>query len=84
VAERDRLQLGKPVAAAGAAKEDRQLVANESAAAVSEDGWTIDHAWSVLLVATGERASDTAVVRGDSTKDCRLARADRIEHTGGR
>jgi hypothetical protein len=54
VAERDRLQSGEPVAAAGAAKENRQLVADEFAAAAGENetgGRLVKHAryyWLLL------------------------------------
>ena len=38
VTERDRLQLGKPVAEVGVAEEDRELVAHQPAATAGEDG----------------------------------------------
>jgi hypothetical protein len=44
VAERDRLQPGKSLAAAGAAQENRQLVADQLAAAAGEDGRLLKHA----------------------------------------
>jgi hypothetical protein len=43
MAEPDRLQLGKPVAAAGAAEEDRELVADQLTATVT-GGRLIKHA----------------------------------------
>ena len=45
MAEPDRLQLGKPVAAAGATEEDQQLVADEFAAAAGENGRTAGETW---------------------------------------
>ena len=53
LAEPDRLQLGQPLAAAGAAEEDRRLVVEQLAAAVGEDGWPIDQARPLLLAAAG-------------------------------
>ena len=38
MAERDGLQPGEPMAAVGAAQPDRQLVVDEPAAALGEDG----------------------------------------------
>jgi len=52
LAEPDRLQLGKPLAAAGAAEEDPELVADQLAAAAGEDrGRLVKHAryyWPML------------------------------------
>ena len=56
LAEPDRLQLGKPLAAAGAAEEDRELVADQFAATAGEDGRETDQACAVLL-ADGRGAS---------------------------
>jgi hypothetical protein len=50
VAERDRLQPGKPVAPARPAEADRQLVATEFAAAVDPDGWPTCETCAVLLM----------------------------------
>src|ERR1019366_1239571 len=69
MAEPDRLQLGKPVAAAGAAEEDRELVADQLAATVGEDRRQADQARSVLLASVGRGPSDAAGVRGDSAAD---------------
>jgi hypothetical protein len=63
---------------------ERQLVADEFAAAVGQDGWAADQACWVLLVATGGRASDTAAVQGDGAKDCRLAGGDGVDAGDGR
>jgi hypothetical protein len=46
------------VAAAGAAKPDRQLVIDEPAAAIGEDGWPIGQARPVLLAAVGRKPFD--------------------------
>ena len=62
MAEPDRLQLGKPVAAAGATEEDRQLVADELAAAAREDGRAVGEACPLLLVDAGREPSDAAPV----------------------
>jgi hypothetical protein len=41
------------MAAAGAAEEDRELVADQLAAAVGEDWWATDQARQVLLAVAG-------------------------------
>ena len=56
MAEPDRLQLGKPVAAAGATEEDQQLVADEFAAAAGENGRTAGETCAILLAFAGRRA----------------------------
>jgi hypothetical protein len=68
LAERDRLQPGKSVAAARAAKADRLLVADEPAATADPDGWPAREARPVLLAAVGRRTSDADSVRCDSTQ----------------
>ena len=55
--------------AAGAAEEDRQLVADEFAAAVGEDGWPVDQARPVLLAAAGGGTFDVAALRGNGAAD---------------
>ena len=57
------LQPGQPVAAAGTATKDQELVADELTAAVSEDGRSIDQARALLLAAPGGGASEPAAVR---------------------
>jgi len=57
------------MAAAGAAKEDRELVADQLAATVGEDRRQADQARPVLLASVGRGPSDTPGVRGDSTAD---------------
>ena len=59
MAELDRLQPGKPVAAVGAAEKDRELVADQLAAALGEDGREADQARSVLLADAGREPSPT-------------------------
>lgn len=72
------LQPGEPVAATGAAQEDRSLVADQLATAVSEDGRAIGETRPLLLALAGRRSSDAAGVRGDSSKDLGAAPADWI------
>jgi hypothetical protein len=79
VAERDGLQLGQPLAAAGAAEEDRQLVAYEFAAAAGENRRPVGEARAVLLADAGGERTDPAVVWGDGAKDCRLAGGNWLE-----
>ena len=83
MAERDGLQPGESLAAAGVAKEDRQLVVDEPAAAIGEDGGPIGQARPVLLAAVGGKSSDPAALRGDGRKDRRLAGGDRVAGGGG-
>jgi hypothetical protein len=78
LAERDRLQPGEPVAAAGAAQEDRRLVVDQLAAAVSEVGWPIDQARSLLLAGPGGESSDAATVRQHAGADSWAVPSGRI------
>ena len=82
MAEPDRLQLGKPVAAAGAAEEDRERVADQFAATVGEDGWQAGQARPVLLADAGRKPSDAAVVREHGPADGCAGGGDRV--AGGR
>ena len=66
------------MAAVGATEENRQLVADQFAAAVSEDGWPIDQARSVLLVAPGREPSDAATLRGHGVANRLAVRASRV------
>jgi hypothetical protein len=61
MAEPDRLQLGKPVAAAGAAQEDRELVADQLAATVGEDRRQADLARWRLLYTFPSREAKTEI-----------------------
>src|SRR5260370_41146256 len=65
MAQPDRLQLGKPLAAAGAAEEDRELVSDQFAAAAGEEGRQAGQACSVLLADAGREPSHAAVVRAE-------------------
>jgi len=78
LAERDRVQSGEPVAAAGAAPEDRQLVLNHLAAATGDDGRSAGEARPLLLAAVGRRTSDAAPVRSDGVADDGVARASGV------
>jgi hypothetical protein len=51
------------MAAAGAAAKDRQLVVDEPATALGEDGWQISEARLVLLATVGREPSDQAALR---------------------
>jgi len=62
VVERDRLQPGESVAAAGVAKPDRQLVADQPATAAGEDRRQAGQARAVLLADAGREPSHTAAV----------------------
>jgi hypothetical protein len=79
VAERARLQPGEPLAAAGVAEPDRQLVVDEPAAAIGQDGWPIGQARAVLLAALGREPSDQAAFWGDGGTDRRLAGGDGVD-----
>ena len=61
--QRAGLQPGQPVAAARAAAQDQELVANEFATQVDEDRRSAGQACSLLLVAAGGGASEPAAVR---------------------
>src|ERR1022692_2190828 len=65
----DRLQLGKPEAAGGAAEEDRDRAADQLAAAAGKDGRAVSETCPVLLALVGRGPSDAAGVRGDSAAD---------------
>src|SRR5208283_2444019 len=58
--EPDRLQLGKSLAAAGAAEEDRELGAYQLAATAGKDGRQAGHARLVLLAHAGREPLDVA------------------------
>ena len=63
------LQLGEPVAAAGVAEANRELVSDESAATTGADRRTAGEACAVLLAAAGGRTSESAEVQGDAGSD---------------
>ena len=62
----------------GAAAEDRQLVLDQSPAAVGQHGWTADQAREVFLAPAGGEPSDAAAVRGHAAADLGAAGAGRI------
>jgi hypothetical protein len=74
--------IAYPVAAAGAAEEDRQLVIDESPAAAGKDRRASDQARSVLLAIVGGEPFDAAAVRQHNVPDRGAARADRIGRGG--
>ena len=61
MAERARLQPREPVAALGAAQQNRQLVANQIAAPIGEDGRPVGQARTLLLI-PGRKSFDAAAV----------------------
>ena len=78
MAEPDRLQPREFVAAAGAADEDRQLVADQLAAAAGENRRAFDKACPVLLVAAGRESSDAPALRKHAAEDRDAAAASGI------
>jgi len=65
-AEPTGLQSGQPVATAGSAEEDRELVADKFATTSGEDRRTAGETCALLLASFGRRTSDAAAVRGDA------------------
>jgi len=78
LAERHRLQPGEPVAAAGATEENRQVVADELAAAAGENGRSAGEACPILLALAGREPSDAPAVRGHAAPDRVVAPASGI------
>ena len=78
MAEPDRLQLGKPVAAAGATEEDQQLVADAFAAAAGENGRTAGETCAILLAFAGRRALEPEAVQQHAANDLGTAAARRL------
>ena len=70
------------MAAAGAAEEDRELVTDQFATAVGEDGRQAGQARPVLLADVGREPSHTAVVREHDPADRCAGGSHRVE--GGR
>ena len=79
MAERDRIQLGEPVAEVGVAEGNRNVVINQPAAAVGENGRAADQTRPLLLAVAGRKSPDTALVRDDAAPDLGVACADRVE-----
>src|SRR5437899_1576085 len=78
VVERDRLQLGEPLASVSVAQEDRELVIDEFAAALGEDRRTVGETCAVFLVAAGRRASHAAAFWQHVAKGSRASAAERV------
>ena len=74
-AEPAGLQPGQFVAAAGVAQANRELVADQLAAAAGEDGWTVGETCPLLLAAVGGESSDAAAVWQHAAADGRAAAA---------
>jgi hypothetical protein len=58
----ERLQPGQPVAAAGAAEGNRNVVVDQLAATVGEDRWTAGEACPLPPAFAGGKPSDEAAV----------------------
>ena len=69
LAERDRLQSGEPVATAGIAAKDWELVLDEPPATVGQDRRAAGETCPVLLADVGREPSDAAAVRSDGGAD---------------
>ena len=78
VAECDRLQSGEPVAAAGAAEEDRQVVGDELATAAGENRRPAGEACPILLASVGREPSDATALRVDAPADRAAALASGV------
>ena len=78
MAQYSRLQLGKPVATAGAAKGNRNVVLDELAAEAGEDGRAVGEARAILLADVGRRAPDASAVRCDDATDRAVAPSGKL------
>ena len=78
LSERDCLQSGEPGATAGTAEENRQVVADQLAAATGEDGRQAGQARPVLLADAGREPPDAAVVREHGPADRSAGGGDRV------
>jgi len=72
------VQPGEPVATAGAAEENRPLVAYELAAAAGEDGRPAGETCALLLAFAGRRTSESEAVRQHAENDRDVAAAGRL------
>ncbi len=70
------------VAASGAATENRELVPDELAAAVGEDGRAAGETCPVLLAGAGGEPSDSAAVRGHGAADRVAVATGGLESSG--
>jgi hypothetical protein len=84
VAERDRLQLGQPVAAAGAAEGNRNVLVDQLAAAAGEGRRTVGKARPLLLAIVGGEPPDAAPVWKHAAADRGFAAASRVGSAGRR
>ena len=75
MAQSDRLQPRQLMAAAGAAGKDRQLVADQLAAAAGEDRRPAGQTWPISLASVGGEPPDAAAVRGLAATNRVAARA---------
>ena len=78
MAERDRIQTGQPVAAAGAAEGNRNVVVDQLAATVGEDRRATGQACAVLLAIAVREPSHAAPVWKRAAADGGFADASRI------
>ncbi len=70
------------MAEARAAATDQELVADELATPLDEDGWSAGQARAVLLAAAGRGASEPQAVRRHAAQDLGAAAAERVALTG--
>lgn len=77
-AELAGLQPGEFVTVAGVTQANRELVADQLAAAAGEDRWTAGQTCALLLATAGGRTSDAAAVRGDAGPDRAATATDGI------
>lgn len=78
MAECDRLQPRESLAAAGAAEKGREVVADESAAAVGEGGWAVGQTCPLLLADAGRERFDAEALRGHGAADRGVASASGV------
>ena len=83
MAQHCRLQLGEPVATAGAAKGNRKVVAYQPSAEAGEDGRAVGDACAALLADAGGRTPDANAVHGDVVMDRAVAASGKLR-TGRR
>ena len=78
VAGRDRIQPGQPVAAAGAAEGNRNVVINQFAAAAGENRRAAGKACPLLLAIAGGEPSHASLVRKHAAADGGFAAVGRV------
>jgi len=77
-AERDRLQLGEPLASASVAAEDRQSDLDQLATALGENRQAADQARPVLLAPVGRESSHATLVWSRAGQDRSAALASGV------